>query len=423
MLDVNQIRKEPEAVAAALKKKGCIVDFAEWLNLDADRRAAMGEADQLKARRNTLSGEVPKRKKAGEDVAPIFEEVRRIGDTISEIDAKVAALTAKSDEFLFALPNLPDPDVLPGGKENNQMLSEWGTPPTFDFPMKNHVDLAESLGLVDYQRGVKLGGNGKWIYTGDGARMEWALLNYFIDEHLKDGFQFMLVPHILNEQCGFAAGQFPKFRDDVFTLQEGTHFMLPTAETALVNVHRDEILREDELPKKYFGYTPCYRKEAGSYGTEERGMIRGKQFNKVEMVMVTAPEDSPAAFELLTRKAAALVEGLGLPFRVTKLAAEDCSASMARTNDIEVWLPSMGIYKEVSSVSNANAYQARRGNIRVRRKDTGKNEYVHILNGSGLATTRIFPAILENFQQPDGSVKLPDVLARRLGQEYLKPIK
>ncbi|MDR1263491.1 MAG: serine--tRNA ligase [Oscillospiraceae bacterium] len=423
MLDVNQIRREPESVAAALKKKGYIVDFTEWLGWDADRRAAMNEADQLKARRNTLSAEVPKRKKAGEDVAPIFEEVKRIGEQIAELDGKINALTAKSDELLIALPNLPDEDVVPGGKENNEELRVWGDPPKFGFPAKNHVDLAESLGLIDYQRGVKLGGNGKWIYTGDGARMEWALLNYFIDEHLKDGFTFMLVPHILNEQCGFAAGQFPKFRDDVFMLQTVTHFMLPTAETALVNVHRDEILREDELPKKYFGYTPCYRKEAGSYRAEERGMIRGNQFNKVEMVMITAPEDSPAAFELLTRKAESLVQGLGLPYRLSKLAAADCSASMARTYDIEVWLPSMGIYKEVSSVSNANAYQARRGNIRVKRKGTGKNEYVHILNGSGLATSRVFPAILENFQQQDGSVKLPDVLARRMGQEYLKPVK
>ncbi|MDR1599048.1 MAG: serine--tRNA ligase [Oscillospiraceae bacterium] len=423
MLDINQIRREPEAVAAALGKKGCTVDFAGWLALDAERRAAMGEADQLKARRNTLSAEVPRRRKAGEDVAPIFEEVKAIGEAVKAIDARIDALAAKSDEFLFALPNLPDPDLSPGGKENNETLSAWGEVPRFGFPMRNHVDLAESLGLVDYQRGVKLGGSGKWLYTGDGARLEWALLNYFIDEHLKDGFTFILPPHILGERSGFAAGQFPKFKDDVFMLLDGGHFMLPTAETALVNLHRDEILREDELPKKYFGYTPCYRKEAGSYRAEERGMIRGNQFNKVEMVMVTLPEDSASAFELLTRKAAALVEGLGLPHQIVKLAAGDCSASMARTFDIEVWLPSMGIYKEVSSVSNANAYQARRGNIRVKRKDTGKNEYVHILNGSGLATSRVFPAILENFQQEDGSVKLPGALARRMGQEYLKPVK
>ncbi|MDR0396845.1 MAG: serine--tRNA ligase [Oscillospiraceae bacterium] len=423
MLDINQIRKEPDAVAAALRKKGCEVDFTQWLAWDAERRAAMGEADQLKARRNALSAKVPALKKAGGDASSIFEEVKAIGEAIKEIDARVGALSAQSDEFLFALPNLPDPDVAPGGKENNETLRKWGEPPRFDFPMKNHVDLAESLGLIDYKRGVKLGGSGKWIYTGDGARMEWALLNYFIDAHLADGFTFILPPHILNEQSGFAAGQFPKFKDDVFRLTDGDRFMLPTAETALVNVHRDEILSEDELPKKYFAYTPCYRKEAGSYRTEERGMIRGNQFNKVEMVMITLPEESQSAFELLTKKASALMEGLGLPYQLVKLAAGDCTSAMARTYDIEAWLPSMGIYKEVSSVSNSNAYQARRGSIRVKRKDTGKNEFVHILNGSGLATSRVFPAILENFQQADGSVKLPDVLARRMGQDYLKPVK
>ncbi|HML45795.1 MAG TPA: serine--tRNA ligase, partial [Clostridia bacterium] len=231
----------------------------------------------------------------------------------------------------------------------------------------------------------------------------------------------MLVPHILNEACGFTAGQFPKFADDVFWLEGKTHFILPTAETALVNLHRDEILQEEELPKKYFAYTPCYRKEAGSYRAEERGMIRGNQFNKVEMVHYALPEESMASFEELVRKAEALVQGLGLPYQLTKLAAEDCSASMARTYDIEVWIPSMNIYKEVSSISNANDYQARRGNIRVKRKASGKNEFVHILNASGLATSRIFPAILENYQQADGSVKVPDVLVPIMGKEFLKP--
>ncbi|MDR1568975.1 MAG: serine--tRNA ligase [Oscillospiraceae bacterium] len=423
MLDINQIRKEPDAVAAALAKKGCVVDFAEWLGWDAEKRAVMAEADALKARRNSLSAEVPARKRAGEDVQPIFAEVRGIGENIQVLDARVDALSERMSAFIDDLPNLPDPDVLPGGKENNQTIREWGTLPEFAFPAKNHVELAESLGLIDYPRGAKLGGNGKWIYTGDGARLEWALLNYFIDAHIADGYEFILPPHILNEQCGYAAGQFPKFRDDVFWLEGGTHFILPTAETALVNLHRDEVLREEELPKKYFAYTPCYRKEAGSYRQEERGMIRGNQFNKVEMVQVTLPEGGAAAFEEMTRKAEALVQGLGIPYRLSKLAAEDCSASMARTYDIEVWLPSMGIFKEVSSVSNANAYQARRGNIRVKRRETGKNEFVHILNGSGLATSRVFPAILENYQQADGSVKVPDVLAPRIGKDVLKPIR
>lgn len=423
MLDVNQIRKEPEAVAAALAKKGCAVNFDEWLDWDTQRRALMGEADNLKAKRNSLSAEVPKRKKAGEDVEPLFAEVRGIGEKIASLDTLVADLSNKMDEFMWVLPNLPDPDVQPGGKEFNQVVRSSGPAPVFDFPVKNHVDLAESLGLIDYPRGVKLGGNGKWVYTGDGARMEWALLNYFIDAHLADGYQFILPPHILNERCGFTAGQFPKFREDVFWLEGGTHFILPTAETALVNLHRDELLREDELPKKYFAYTPCYRAEAGSYRAEERGMVRGNQFNKVEMVQLTTPEGSAVAFDELVRKAEALIVGLGLPYQLSKLAAEDCSASMARTYDIEVWIPSMKIYKEVSSVSNANAYQARRGNIRYKRSDTGRNDYVHILNGSGLATSRVFPAILENFQQADGSVKLPAPIAQRMGKDLLKPVK
>jgi seryl-tRNA synthetase len=264
------------------------------------------------------------------------------------------------------------------------------------------------------------------MYKGDGALLEWALVNYFIEEHLKDGYEFILPPHILNYQCGFTAGQFPKFEDDVFTLtkQEGKSYMqfiLPTAETALVNVHRDETLDEDDLPKKYFAYTPCYRKEAGSARTEERGMIRGHQFNKVEMVQYTVPEESDRALDELVGKAERLVQGLGLHYRVSKLAAADCGASMAKTYDIEIWIPSMGIYKEVSSASNAMDYQARRGNIKFRRKDSKKNEFAHTLNASGLATSRVFPAMLEQLQREDGSVLLPEVLAKRVGKDVLYP--
>lgn len=423
MLDINQIRKEPEAVAAALLRKGCTVDFSNWLANDAEKRRLIAESDALKAKRNSLSADVPRLKKNGEDVSRIFEEVRAIGVSIAEYDEKLNMLSAEMDEFIAALPNLPDDDVVSGGKENNETLREWGEVPQYGFKIQNHVDLAESLGLIDYKRGAKIGGSGKWVYTGLGARLEWALLNYFIDTHIQDGYTFILPPHILNETSGYTAGQFPKFRDDVFWLDGGTHFILPTAETALVNLHRDEILREDELPLKYFAYTPCYRKEAGSYRQEERGMVRGNQFNKVEMVQLTLPENGAAAFDEMVGKAERLLQGLGLPYRLSKLAAEDCSASMARTYDIEVWLPSMGIFKEVSSVSNSNTYQSRRGNIRVKRKDTGKNEFPHILNGSGLATSRVFPAILENFQTEDGSVVLPDVLASRVGVSKLSRVK
>ena len=274
--------------------------------------------------------------------------------------------------------------------------------------------------LIDYERGVKLSGNGFWIYRGMGARLEWALLNFFIEEHVKDGYEFILPPHQLNYSCGYGAGQFPKFAEEVYWLdcdveREKNRFMLPTAETALVNMYSNEIIEESKLPFKFFAYTPCYRKEAGSARKEERGMIRGHQFNKIEMVQITTPGQSDKAFEELVKKASDLVEKLGLHFRVSKLAAGDCSASMARTYDIELYIPSMGIYKECSSVSNARDYQARRNNTKYRNSETKKPEFVHTLNGSGLATSRLIPAILEQNQNKDGSVVIPEVLRKYLG--------
>jgi seryl-tRNA synthetase len=303
-------------------------------------------------------------------------------------------------------------------------VHEFGQRPQFGFKPKDHVELETSLNLIDYERGVKMGGNGFWLYRGAGAQLEWALLNYFISEHLKDGYEFILPPHILNWECGFTAGQFPKFEEDVFRLnEEHMAFMLPTAESALVNLYRDEILAESDLPKKLFAYTPCYRREAGSYRANERGMIRGHQFNKVEMFQFTKPETSRQAHQELIEKAERLVQGLGLHYRLMKLAAGDCSASMATTYDIEVWLPSMNEYKEVSSVSNAYDYQARRGRMKFRRESDKKVEFIHTLNGSGLATSRVVPAILEQFQREDGSVIVPEVLRKYTGFEVLKPVK
>ncbi|MBC8529488.1 serine--tRNA ligase [Christensenellaceae bacterium NSJ-44] len=425
MLDLNRIRSDAQGVRNALLKRMDEVSFDELLDWDAQRRALIAKNDQLKAQRNKVSSEIPKLKKAGEDVQPIFAQMKQIGGEIDQNDAKLKALDGKIQGFLQGLPNIPDEDVVAGGKENNAVLRQFGEKPAFDFEPKDHVTLCESLGLIDYARGAKLGGNGFWIYTGLGARLEWALLNYFIDEHIKDGYQMMMVPHLLTYACGYTAGQFPKFEEDVFWLEkdgEARQFLLPTAETALVSLHRDEILDEAELPKKYFSYTPCYRREAGSYRSEERGMIRGHQFNKVEMVQFTRPEDSAKAFEELVGKAERLVQGLGLHYQVSKLAAGDVSASMARTYDIEVWIPSMGIYKEVSSASNSNDYQARRGGMRFRRPG-GKPEFVHTLNASGLATSRVLPAIVEQCQLADGSVKLPAPLAQRMGMEVLKPVK
>ena len=426
MLDINRIRENPEGIKAALKKKLWDADFTELLEWDKRKKELIQFVEGNKAEMNRLSASVPQAKKNGEDVGKIFAKVKEIATQNAESETELKDLEEKIFNFLAELPNIPDDDLLGGGKENNKPIKVFGKKPEFSFPMKDHMELAASLGLVDYDRGAKIAGRGAWVYTNLGARLEWALLNYFISEHLKDGYTFILPPHLLNEQSGFGAGQFPKFREDVFWLDgiEPNRFLLPTAETALVNLYRDEILKEEDLPKKLFAYTPCYRREAGSYRTEERGMIRGYQFDKVEMVQYTKPEDSDAAFEELVHKAESLVAGLGLHYQVSKLAAGDISHSMARTYDIEVYLPSMGIYKEVSSASNARDYQARRTMCRYRDNATGKTRYVHTLNASGLATSRVFPAILEQFQQEDGSVVIPEVLRPFMGGlDVLKPIK
>ena len=426
MLDINVIRLNPEKVKEALAKKLWDVDFTELLEWDKKKKELIQVVEGNKAKMNELSASVPAKKKAGEDVSKIFAEVKQIAANNKENEEILKELEDKIFNFLAELPNIPDDDLVGGGKENNKVIKVFGKKPEFDFTPKDHVELATSLGLVDYDRAAKIAGRGAWIYTGLGAQLEFALLQYFINTHLRDGYQFILPPHLLNEQSGFGAGQFPKFREDVFWLDglEPKRFLLPTAETALVNLYRDEILKEEDLPKKLFAYTPCYRREAGSYRTEERGMIRGYQFDKVEMVQYTKPEDSDAAFEELVRKAEELVAGLGLHYQVSKLAAGDISHSMARTYDIEVYIPSIGIYKEVSSASNARDYQARRTMCRYRDKATGKTRYVHTLNASGLATSRIFPALLEQNQQADGSVLIPEVLQPYMGGlKVLKPVK
>ena len=420
MLDIKKIKENPDAVKAGLRAKevDCDAIVDRILELDEQRRALIASTESRKAEQNRVSKEIPKLKKEGKDVAPIFAEMAALKAGMAEDAAKLEEGLAEYRTAMLSLPNLPDPDLVPGGKENNQPLRYFGEPHKFDFAPKHHVDLCQNLGLIDYERGVKLAGSGNWMYTGMGARLEWALLNYFIDTHIADGYDFILPPHMLVYQCGESAGQFPKIADEVYKIANPTddrmHYMLPTAEAALASVYRDEILTEKDLPKKFFSYTPCFRREAGSHRADERGMVRGHQFNKVEMFQYTKPEDSDAAFDELVAKAENLVKGLGFHFRTVKLAAGDCSASMARTYDIEIQIPSMNGYKEVSSVSNARDYQARRGNIRFRRED-GKIEYVHTLNGSGLATSRIFPAMVEQNQRADGSIVVPGVLRKYLG--------
>ncbi len=426
MLDIKYIKENTDECIQRLANKGkdAKEEIARILELDTARRAMISENEALKAEQNKVSKSIPQLKKEGKDVAPIFAQMKELSETIKNNDEKLKTVEIEYTNLMLSLPNLPDMDLKPGGKENNEPLKYFGEPHKFDFEPKNHVDLCTDLGLIDYKRGTKLSGNGFWIYRGMGARLEWALLNYFVDTHIGDGYELVLVPHMLGYECGLTAGQFPKFADDVYWLEtaedERRRFMLPTAETALVALHRDEILTEADLPRKYISYTPCFRREAGSYRADERGMVRGHQFNKVEMVQYTKPEDSDDAFAELVGKAEALVSGLGFHFRTVKLAAEDCSASMARTYDIEIHIPSMDGYKEVSSVSNARDYQARRGQMRFKRESTGKIEFVHTLNGSGLATSRILPAIVEQNQQADGSVVVPEVLRKYIGCDVIK---
>ena len=383
MLDIKRIKEDPEKVKAGLRAKevNCDQEVDRILALDKERRDIIHDMEQKKAEQNKVSKTIPQLKKAGEDTAPVFQKMSELKGQIAAQEETLRGVEAEYRTLMLSLPNLPDDDLKPGGKENNEPLRYFGEPHKFDFEAKHHVDLCTDLGLIDYTRGVKLAGSGFWMYTGLGARLEWALLNYFIDSHLADGYEYML----------------------------------PTAEAALASVYRDEILTEADLPKKFFAYTPCFRREAGSARAEERGMVRGHQFNKVEMFQFTRPEDSDDAFDELVTKAENLVKGLGFHFRTVKLAAGDCSASMARTYDIEIQIPSMQGYKEVSSVSNARDYQARRGNMRFRRESTGKPEFLHTLNGSGLATSRIFPAMVEQNQLKDGSVKIPEVLQKYMG--------
>ena len=425
MIDIKKIEQDPKKVEELLKRKLYDVNFDEFLAKNNRRKELIALVESNKAQQNSLSKQVPIYKKEGKNVQEIFNKVKQLAQENKQNQEELEQLEKYCFDFLKVLPNLPDEDLLPGGKENNKPIYTYKTKPVFNFKPKDHVELEELLGLIDYERAAKISGRGTWIYKGLGAQLEWALINFFISEHLKDGYEFILPPHLLNYESGYTAGQFPKFENDVFFLKdvEPRKFLLPTAETALVNLYRNEILKEEDLPRKFFAYTPCYRMEAGSYRTEERGTIRGYQFNKVEMVCYTKDNESDQIFEEMLNKAKRLVEKLGLHFQISKLAAGDCSASMARTYDVEVWIPSMGIYKECSSVSNARDYQARRGMTRYKDND-GKVHYCHTLNGSGLATSRLIPAILEQNQQEDGSVIIPEVLRPFMGGlEKLSPIK
>jgi len=412
MLDIKKIRENRQEIENSLLKRMDKenLDLDKILSLDDKRKEYIVHLEKLKAERNKSSKTKPDPK--------TIEAMKSLGQEIKTIETDLNTIEEQLQENLAALPNVVADDVVAGGKENNKIIHTFKNAPKFNFEVKNHVDLATSLGLIDYERAAKMSGAGFWVYVGDGAILEWALLNYFQEYHRKNKYTFLIPPYLLTEKSAYTSGHLPKFRDDLFWTQDKL-CLNATSEMMLGNYHRDEILKADELPLKYYAYSTCFRREAGSYRAEERGMIRGHQFNKIEMFHFTKPEDSWDAFDELLKHAQKLVEGLDLHYNTVQLAAADCSAAMAKTVDIEVWIPSMNTYKEVSSVSNALDYQARRGNIRFKDND-GKNVFVHTLNASGLATSRILPAILEQNQQADGSVKVPKVLQKYVGKKVLK---
>jgi seryl-tRNA synthetase len=426
MLDIELIRSDPEYVRTALLKRTDDVDLDPILEADALRRKLTTEVDAARAERNRQAKEIGKLKASGADTAEAQKQAAALGDQVTAMQAALTEAGKTLHDLLMELPNLPDDRAPVGGKEANQVVRTWGSKPDLGETPLDHVELCTRLGLIDYARGTKLGGSGYWLYTGQGAALEWALLDFFNREHYAAGYQFLLPPHMLTEEAGYAAGQFPKFHEDVYHIAEEGEggrrsFLLPTAETAILNVYRDEILPADMLPVKAFSYTPCYRREAGGYRTEERGTMRGHQFNKVEMFQFTAPEQAENALSELIGRAQSLVEKLGLHYQTTLLATRDASASMRLTYDIEVWLPSIGIYKEVSSASWAGDYQARRANIRYRPEQGKPTAYIHTLNASGLATSRLLPAIVEQHQQPDGTVAVPEPLRAWIGTDVLRP--
>lgn len=416
MLDIKKIREEKDEVKKALLKRmdESRLSLDDIIGLDDERKELIAELEKLQAERNMVSKSKP--------TPEAIEQMRIVGEKIKNIEPQLKNVEETLKTLLSELPNIPADDVLPGGKENNKTIKTFGEKSKFDFMPKDHVELATDLGLIDYDRGVKIAGAGFWCYTGEGAELEWALLNYFKDFHISNGYTFILPPFLLNEDSAYASGHLPKFREDLFWASRSSEgrasdnlCLNATSEMMINNFHRDEIISGEKLPLKYFAYSPCFRKEAGGYGAGEKGTTRGHQFNKIEMFQFVKPENSWEAFEELVLNAERLVEGLGLHYVTDKLAAADCSAAMAKTYDVEVWIPSMDQYKEVSSISNALDYQARRANIRFKNTENGKNEFLHTLNASGLATSRLIPAILEQFQQEDGSVIIPEVLRKYMG--------
>ncbi len=412
MLDLKFVRDHIEPVRRMLHDRQVDLDLESFLGLDEERRQILREVEELKRRRNLASDGIAQMKQARHDATSQIEEMREVSQRIKNLDQQLAAVQEKLDEILLLIPNMPHPSVAVGKDEHdNPVVKVWGQPPEFDFQPKPHWDVAESLGIIDFERAARMTGARFALYWGVGAALERALISFMLDLHTRlHGYLEVLPPFIVNAASLTGTGQLPKFKQDLFKLENSDYYLIPTAEVPVTNIHRNEVLEEDDLPRYYAAYTPCFRSEAGSYGKDTRGLIRQHQFNKVEMVKLVHPETSYDELESLLANAEAVLQELGLHYRVVSLCTGDLGFSAAKTYDIEVWLPGQQTYREISSCSNFEDFQARRANIRYRRKGQTKTDFVHTLNGSGLAVGRTLVAILENCQQRDGSVIIPTAL-------------
>ena len=420
MLDIKLIRENPEKVNELLKRRNPNLSVDAVLEIDNERRKIQFQADELRAKRKQESNKIGAMKKEGIDTTEIQAEIRQLGEDVKKLEEKLSELDLKQKEALLFIPNTPDPEIPIGEDESaNVEVKRWGEPTKADFELKPHWDLCPELGMLDFERGVKLAHTRFTLYRGKGARLERAIINFFLDTHTQTrGYEEILPPVMANSKTMTGTGQLPKFKEDMFKCVDEDLYLIPTAEVPVTNIYQDEILDEEMLPKYMTAYTPCFRREAGSAGKDTRGLIRQHQFNKVELVKLTKPEQSAEEHEKLTRDAENVLELLGLPYRRVCLSSGDIGFSAKKCYDLEVWMPSYNAYKEISSCSNFGDYQARRANIRFRRKD-GSIEFVHTLNGSGLAVGRTLAAICENFQTENGHIVIPEVLRKYTGFDII----
>ena len=421
MLDPRFVRDNIDIVKTSLNSRNYKLTLDDFLKFEEERRSLQREADELKNKRNVVSEEIGRMRSQKQDASSLIEEMKGVSDAIKELDEKIKALEEKIEEFLLNVPNIPHESV-PIGKDEteNIELRKWGEPRQFDFEPLNHWDIGEMLGIIDFERAVKIAGARFSLTKGYGAKLERSLMNFMLDLNTSKGYKEVLPPIIVNRDSMRGTGQLPKFEMELFKIVDPEFYLIPTAEVPVTNIHRNEILNEKDLPIYYTAYTPCFRREAGSYGKDVRGLIRQHQFNKVELVKFVKPEDSFNELELLTANAEDILQKLGLPYRVVALCTGDIGFSAAKTYDLEVWLPGQQKYREISSCSNFTDYQARRANIRFRREGKKGTEFVHTLNGSGLAIGRTLVAVLENYQQKDGSVIVPEALRTYMGVDVIK---